>query len=222
MLLRRLNQSSVRYLSQNAPNAVAEKATEKAAKSRQMNVYLEKRRKHDEFIAQQRSEFELGKKHLATMMGMDANSMTQNDIDKAIDYLFPSGLDNEESRPIMKPPEIVFPQKKETKFHLDGKPLHPFFFTAKPQWTQSMYELTEHLQNVLSFGDRMAGMKVPPNPEQVLDENALSTSRWMTSKELSKMLIEDISDSETEELIKAMNRLLELPFSYKAKDFIFR
>ena len=31
-------------------------------------------------IAKERSEFELGKKHLANMMGMEANAMTQEDI----------------------------------------------------------------------------------------------------------------------------------------------
>ena len=43
-------------------------------------------------FSKERSDFELGKKHLANMMGMDADAMTQQDIDKAIEYLFPSGL----------------------------------------------------------------------------------------------------------------------------------
>jgi len=72
-----------------------------------MKFYLEKKREHDSFIAQERSEFELGKKHLANMMGMEAEAMTQEDIDKAIDYLFPSGLFHPEARPVMKPPEDV-------------------------------------------------------------------------------------------------------------------
>ena len=52
--------------------------------SRAMKYYMEKRRNYEEFIAQERSEFELGKKHLANMMGMEAEAMTQEDIDKAI------------------------------------------------------------------------------------------------------------------------------------------
>ena len=72
-----------------------------------MKFYLEKKREHDSFIAHERSEFELGKKHLANMMGMEAEAMTQEDIDKAIDYLFPSGLFHPEARPVMKPPEDV-------------------------------------------------------------------------------------------------------------------
>ena len=72
-----------------------------------MKFYLEKKKKHDAFIAKERSEFELGKKHLANMMGMDYETMTQEDIDKAIEYLFPSGLYDPDARPKMKPPEEV-------------------------------------------------------------------------------------------------------------------
>lgn len=77
------------------------------AMSTAMKQYLQKKRSHDEFIAKERSEFELGKKHLANMMGMNSDTMTQEDIDKAIDYLFPSGLFHEGAKPIMKPPEEV-------------------------------------------------------------------------------------------------------------------
>ena len=63
-----------------------------------MRLYMEKRKAHEEFISKERSDFELGKKHLANMMGMDANSMTQEDVDKAIDYLFPSGLEEPGAR----------------------------------------------------------------------------------------------------------------------------
>ena len=72
-----------------------------------MKHYMERKREHDTFIAKERSEFELGKKHLANMMGMDYDAMSQEDVDKAIEYLFPSGLFHEDARPKMKPPEEV-------------------------------------------------------------------------------------------------------------------
>ncbi len=80
-----------------------------------MKHYLEKKKDHDVFIARERSEFELGKKHLANMMGMSYEAMTQEDIDKAIAYLFPSGLYNPEARPLMKPPEEVCKYKIQQK-----------------------------------------------------------------------------------------------------------
>ena len=91
------------------PPRVASSESKKVKKpmSSSMKFYLAKKKQHDAFIASERSEFELGKKHLANMMGMDYDEMTQEDVDKAIDYLFPSGLYDPEARPKMKPPEEV-------------------------------------------------------------------------------------------------------------------
>ncbi|KAJ7421203.1 28S ribosomal protein S9, mitochondrial [Willisornis vidua] len=54
------------------------------------------------FIKKQIEEFNLGKRHLANMMGEDPETFTQEDIDRAIAYLFPSGLFNKQARPMMK------------------------------------------------------------------------------------------------------------------------
>ena len=72
-----------------------------------MRKYLERKRSYDTFIANERAEFELGKKHLANMMGFDPDEMTQEKVDQAIEYLFPSGLEDKASRPLMKAPEEV-------------------------------------------------------------------------------------------------------------------
>ncbi|XP_074786558.1 small ribosomal subunit protein uS9m isoform X2 [Athene noctua] len=56
----------------------------------------------EEFIKKQIEEFNLGKRHLANMMGEDPETFTQEDIDRAIAYLFPSGLFDRQARPMMK------------------------------------------------------------------------------------------------------------------------
>lgn len=77
-----------------------------------MKSYMERKRRHDAFMAQERAEFELGRKHLANMMGVpDTEAMAQEDIDRAIQYLFPSGLQHPDARPVMKPPEEVSPDQ---------------------------------------------------------------------------------------------------------------
>ena len=104
---------SSRHMSQANQAANTSESTGHSSKkdkkpvSSAMKYYMEKKKQHDSFIAKERSEFELGKKHLANMMGMDYEAMTQEDVDKAINYLFPSGLYNPGARPIMKPPEEV-------------------------------------------------------------------------------------------------------------------
>ena len=42
-----------------------------------MRLYLQRKREHDMFIAREEAEFEMGKQHLANMMGLDYQSMTQ-------------------------------------------------------------------------------------------------------------------------------------------------
>lgn len=46
-----------------------------------MKAYLERAREHDEFMKTQKHEFQIGRRHLANMMGEDAENFTQADID---------------------------------------------------------------------------------------------------------------------------------------------
>ena len=55
--------------------------------SRAMRYYLQKRRNYEEFIGHHQAEFDIGKQHLANMMGVDSKTMTQKDIDEAIGIL---------------------------------------------------------------------------------------------------------------------------------------
>lgn len=52
--------------------------------NRSMKLYLEKARANDEFMAKEIREFESGKRHLANMMSLDPNEMTQENIDVRI------------------------------------------------------------------------------------------------------------------------------------------
>ena len=221
--LKNLTRPASAFLSRSVTSTSASEAVEAGKKiNPAMKYYMEKRRKHDEFMAEQRAEFEIGKAHLANMMGMEADLMTQADIDLAIEYLFPTGLSEAKARPIMKPPEVVFPKQKDAEFDFDGRPFHPFFFTRRPLFYQSMYEVAEHINNVSHFADLMRNLKVPPNPEQILDSTALAATRWMNLEELTAFFIEGIREKDVEDLVKGLERLLESPFAYKAKDFIFK
>lgn len=52
--------------------------------SKAMKAYLERAREHDEFMKTQKYEFQIGKRHLANMMGEDPETFTQDDIDVRI------------------------------------------------------------------------------------------------------------------------------------------
>ena len=42
-----------------------------------MRLYMQRKRQHDIFIAREEADFEMGKQHLANMMGMDKETITQ-------------------------------------------------------------------------------------------------------------------------------------------------
>lgn len=46
-----------------------------------MKAYLTRANEHDEFMKTQNLEFQIGKRHLANMMGADPETFTQDDID---------------------------------------------------------------------------------------------------------------------------------------------
>lgn len=49
-----------------------------------MKVYLERAHEHDEFMKQQNTEYQIGKRHLANMMGEDPETFTQQDVDVSL------------------------------------------------------------------------------------------------------------------------------------------
>jgi small subunit ribosomal protein S9 len=57
-------------------------------------------------------EYEIGKRHLARMMGENPDNFTQAEVDKAIEYLLPSGLFAKKARPFLKHPEDYYPKSK--------------------------------------------------------------------------------------------------------------
>lgn len=185
-----------------------------------MKMYLQRKREHDIFISRERAEFEIGKQHLASMMGLEAASLQQEDIDRSIEYLFPSGL-AEEARPMMKPPEDIFPRQKDAEFDVEGRPFHPFFYTLKPNFYEAVYGLREHLEAVTIFGDRLRRQGKGPDPEQVLNASKLAGSRWMTQEEVAARCLEKVSEAEHKDLLAVLDRLTGLPFSYRVYEDIF-
>lgn len=102
---------------------------------RALETYLKNAHEHARMMEKERAQFELGKRHLANMMGWDqTKEIKQDDIDQAIAYLFPSGLTDKKALPVMKPPEEILPKFNKLDFDEEGRPLDPLFFTLKPRF----------------------------------------------------------------------------------------
>lgn len=157
------------------------------------------------------------------MMGIDAETMTQEDIDKSIEYLFPAGLKDKHSNPVMKPPEEVYPSQKDAEFDFDGRPYHPFFYTRNPNFCKIMFDIVEQYESCVHLSDRLISQRRKPDEKSVLDAANMLSSRWVTFKELREMTIEtDITKSQYDEFISTLERFVAEPFSYNFKEFIFK
>ncbi|XP_059620224.1 small ribosomal subunit protein uS9m [Phlebotomus argentipes] len=192
-------------------------ALRRETSSRAMKAYLDRAREHEEFMKNQELEYALGKRHLANMMGEDPETFTQEDVDNAIRYLFPSGLHSKKARPMMKPPEEVFPVRKAAEFDETGRPHHSMFYTGRPNYFQTLYDIAEHIIQLNAYEDEMIRKRVEADPNLKL---VLTSSMWLPKEEFEDMLLEKILDLEYTNFVNAIERLADLPYSYRIRDFI--
>ncbi|XP_041777201.1 28S ribosomal protein S9, mitochondrial isoform X2 [Anopheles merus] len=192
---------------------------QKAKISKAMKAYLERAKEYESCMETARLEYKLGKRHLANMMGADVETFTQQDIDQAVQYLFPSGLYDPAARPTMKPPEEFIPRKKGAEFDEAGRPFHPLFYTGRPNFFQLLFEVVENINkmNALEDSTRLKGKSL----DSVGKKIDTTGSEWLPKELLEKKIVETISDIEYDNFISAMNRLEAHPLSDRVKDFVF-
>lgn len=187
--------------------------------SKAMKAYQERAQAYDSFLLEQTQEYEIGRRHLANMMGEDAETFTEEDIDKAIAYLFPSGLFEPRARPHMKHPSKVFQERKAAEFDETGRPFHTMFYTGFPGYYQVLHDLVAKVRELDSFGDRMVRYSIHHDKETTLN---VGGTDWITKEQLESILLEKLRDEQYVFFIKSMSRLLDHPYSLRAKDFIMR
>lgn len=194
-----------------------EELNKKKKISKAMKSYLERARAHDEFMKKEHFEYNIGKRHLANMMGEDPETFTQKDVDRAIEYLFPSGIYDSAARPLMKPPEEVFPARKAAEFDEAGRPHHFLFYTGKPNLHKLLYDAAENIQQLYAFEDKVIRKKATPDPNGKLQ---LEGNIWLGKEELENILVEKITDQEYDSFKLVMERLVRIPYSYRYKEFV--
>ncbi|KAI4498072.1 hypothetical protein M0802_006896 [Mischocyttarus mexicanus] len=187
--------------------------------TRAIKTYMKRIQQHGELIKRETFQYEKGKRHLANMMGMDPENFTQQDVDRSLEYLFPSGLYDPKARPFMKHPKEVFPSQKLAEFSLDGKPLHPFFYTIQPFYYEVLHNTTEQIKNLEDLEDEII-KRTGKLPEE--DKIDLHGSEWISKVNLEKLLLEKLYDEQYEYFIKTMKRLIDHPLSRRAEEFIMK
>ncbi|XP_007501239.1 28S ribosomal protein S9, mitochondrial [Monodelphis domestica] len=168
------------------------------------------------FIKKQIEEFNIGKRHLANMMGEDPETFSQEDIDRAIAYLFPSGLFEKRARPIMKHPDDIFPKQRAIQWGEDGRPFHFLFYTGKQSYYSLMHDVYGMILNLEKHSDllRAKDLLSQKNKEDLIG------SRWLIKEELEEMLVEKLSDQDHMRFIQLLERLLTLPCGSTEEEYI--
>ncbi|XP_013871559.1 small ribosomal subunit protein uS9m [Austrofundulus limnaeus] len=173
----------------------------------------------EEFIQKQIEEFEIGKRHLANMMGEDPETFTQEDIDKSIAYLFPSGLFNKNAHPIMKHPDEIIPKQKAVQWGEDKRPFHFLFYTGKQSYYFLMHTVYGKILDIEKKQDSLRAKGLFSTDPKAI---ALGTSRWLTKGELEVLLVENVSTDDYNRFIQLMTRLLSMPYCSLEQPFIMQ
>ncbi|XP_003794367.1 28S ribosomal protein S9, mitochondrial [Otolemur garnettii] len=173
----------------------------------------------EDFIKKQIEEFNIGKRHLANMMGEDPEKFTQEDIDRAIAYLFPSGLFEKGARPVMKHPEQIFPKQRAIQWGEDGRPFHFLFYTGKQSYYSLMHDVYGMLLKMEKHQNQLQAKDLLPKKTETRD---LIGSRWLIKEELEEMLVEKLSDQDYMHFIQLLEKLLTLQCGAAEEEFVQR
>ncbi|XP_020639698.3 small ribosomal subunit protein uS9m [Pogona vitticeps] len=186
--------------------------------AQEKNVASGPKRYTEAFFKKEVEEFNIGKRHLANMMGEDPETFTQEDIDKAIAYLFPSGIFDKKARPRMKHPEEIFPAQRAVQWGEDGRPFHFLFYTGKQSYYSLMHEAYGKLLHIQEYQDRLLAQGLTLNKNQI----NLIGSRWLIKEELEEMLVDKLSDQNYLQFIQLFEKLVALPCCSIEEDYLLK
>lgn len=186
--------------------------------SKSMISYLKRAREHKEFLLKETKEFERGKRHLANMMNIKDDEMTQEDIDRAIRYLLPSGLFDKKARPMMKHPDILHRAQKDAQFDVEGRPYHYLFFTVLPNYHEALSLIGKKLRELDHHEDEQLAKGIVDPPEEL--RYRLDGRTWMSKEQLEEKFIETLSDIDYQYFIKSLEKLKAHPYSGRKSSFI--
>ncbi|XP_052088680.1 28S ribosomal protein S9, mitochondrial-like [Mytilus californianus] len=189
--------------------------------SRAMRAYLEKAKRYQDAMDEQNTLYEVGKRHLANMMGEDPESFTHKDVKRAVAYLLPSGLHEKKARPVMPLPVDILPVQKVVQFGTDGRPFHFMFYTTKPVFSELLHDVTRHLRTLKAKEDEF----YRADKFDQIYENTLKfvDSDWISYDRFTLLFKEErISQDDYKLFLKNVQRLVDHPLNHKVEDFIMR
>ncbi|CAL7948255.1 unnamed protein product [Xylocopa violacea] len=182
-------------------------------------AYMQRSKDYKQFIENQIAEYNIGKRHLANMMGEDPDKFTQADINRSIRYLFPSGLYDKDARPVMLHPDKLYASKKEAEFDETGRPYHYLFYTTKPNFYEILHNIAGSCNYLNELEDKKLESRMLPTPQDKIDFTGL---KWISKRALENATLEKLTDADYTYFIKSIDRLRDHPFSCHVASFIMK
>ncbi|XP_030851566.1 28S ribosomal protein S9, mitochondrial-like [Strongylocentrotus purpuratus] len=179
----------------------------------------DRRTAYDTLIQREELSYERGRRHLANMMGEDPEDFKQEDVDRAIEYLFPSGLFDKKARPMMKPPADYYPPQKAAQFGPDGRPFDALFYTGKPNYYNLMHDTVNEANKVIAKEDEMIRKGILIHETHPVN---LARSEWIDKASVERIVVEALSDKEYLNFISLLERILQLPYASEVSDYIHK
>uniref|UniRef100_A0A671WV46 Small ribosomal subunit protein uS9m n=1 Tax=Sparus aurata TaxID=8175 RepID=A0A671WV46_SPAAU len=160
-----------------------------------------------EYIKKQVEEFDIGKRHLANMMGEDPENFTQEDIDVRVPCC------------LCGHPDQVFPKQRAIQWGEDRRPFHFLFYTGKQSYYTLMHETFGKILVIEKYQDRLRAKGLLTKD---IKQISLSASRWLKKEELEELLVENISIQDYNRFIQLMESLLSMPYCTIEEEFVLR
>ncbi|CAF1544858.1 unnamed protein product [Adineta steineri] len=196
-----------------------EQATSNRAEmiSQAMKNYLLKSREKQKVLDEKIHEYEIGRRHLAKIMGEDPESFNQDKIDDALNYLLPSGLLDERARPKMRPPEEMYPKEKAVQFDKAGRPYHFLYYTAKQNYYDVLHAVANKIEELKKVEVSMVASG--REPDYSLNDE-FNYTQWESKEIFEQRFLEKLDDEQYKTLIVCLNRLVKNPMAYTMKEYI--
>jgi len=179
-----------------------------------------------DYIQSKVEEYDLGKRRLALIMGKDPDNFHQEDIDEAINYLFPSDLD-EDCRPKLKHPDEVFPTKQVIETDQFGRPMNSMYYTGNTHFCNLMHDIydrrvrMEHNYNKEKYYELVGKKNDKKDEDKRLN---LSGTVWATKEEIEQKFFkgDKLNDTNYYQIREQVNRLMNEPNAYTEQEFIMK
>jgi len=185
--------------------------------SQAMKNYLMKSREKQKVLDEKIHEYEIGRRHLAKIMGEDPENFNQEKIDDALKYLLPSGLLDERARPKMRPPEEMYPKEKAVQFDKAGRPYHFLYYTAKHNYYDVLHTVANQLEQLKKAEVTYVAKGREPDYSK---NDEFNYTQWENKEVFEQRFLEKLDDEQYKTMIICLNRLVKHPLAYTIKDYI--